>query len=190
MKKVLLSMLLIMALTIVVVGQNQQVVKEKQAQATDLSEIAKFTQTASEFVFDEGKMQLVPNTNISLQAPDYFAFDSVMPGFVHQGTQSSIHVNQVVGTSYLLITPAMDSAYFAKQGMTLISQEVVTMQNGTSGVLFTTEMLINGKSYERLVLMSGDYHYTIWINAVYLKQLATLIKNQILSSILTAKIQK
>jgi hypothetical protein len=101
---------------------------------------------------------------------------------------SSIQVEEVVGTSYLLIAMAMDSAYFATQGMTLISSEPIVMRDGSEGILYTAEMKLNGFVFERLVLMSGDYHYTIWINAGYIKMLSPKLKHIVLQSILTSKI--
>ncbi len=141
-----------------------------------------------EFVFDESKMMSIPNTNIRIQPPEYFRFSESVPGFVHVGTMSSIQVEEVVGTSYLLISAAMDSAYFATQGMTLISSEPVIMHDGSEGILYTAEMKLKGFVFERLVLMSGDYHYTIWINAGYIKMLSQKLKPVILQSILTSKI--
>lgn len=146
------------------------------------------TSVSSDFVYDESKMVAIPNTNIRIQPPEYFKYSESIPGFVHVGTMSSIQVEEVVGTSYLLISAAMDSAYFATQGMTLISSEPVVMRDGSDGVLFTAEMKLKGFVFERLVLMSGDYHYTMWINAGYIKMLSPKLKPVILQSIMTSKI--
>ena len=130
----------------------------------------------------------IPSTNIRIQPPEYFQYSDSLPGFLHVGTMSSIQVQEVVGTSYLLISMAMDSAYFASQGMTLISSEPVVMHDGSEGVLFTAEMKLKGFVFERLILMSGDYHFTIWINAGYIKLMRDKLRPIILQSMLTSKI--
>ena len=140
------------------------------------------------FVYDESKMVAIPSTNIRIQPPEYFQYSDSLPGFLHVGTMSSIQVQEVVGTSYLLISMAMDSAYFASQGMTLISSEPVVMHDGSEGVLFTAEMKLKGFVFERLILMSGDYHFTIWINAGYIKLMRDKLRPIILQSMLTSKI--
>lgn len=152
------------------------------------SALSDITSISDDFVFDESKMVAIPNTNIRIQPPEYFKYSESVPGFVHVGTMSSIQVEEVVGTSYLLIATAMDSAYFATQGMTLISSEPVVMRDGSEGILYTAEMKLKGFVFERLVLMSGDYHYTIWINAGYIKMLSSKLKPIVLQSILTSKI--
>ncbi len=152
------------------------------------SALGDITSISGDFVFDENKMVAIPNTNIKIQPPEYFKYSESVPGFVHVGTMSSIQVEEVVGTSYLLIAMAMDSAYFATQGMTLISTEPVVLRDGSEGILYTAEMKLKGFVFERLVLMSGDYHYTIWINAGYIKMLSSKLKPIVLQSILTSKI--
>ncbi len=152
------------------------------------SALSSLTAVSEGFVYDESKMVAIPNTNIRIQPPEYFKYSDSVPGFLHVGTMSSIQVEEVVGTSYLLISRAMDSAYFASQGMRLISVEPVVMHDGSDGLLFTAEMKLKGFVFERLILMSGDYHFTMWINAGYIKLMSNKLKPIILQSMLTSKI--
>ncbi len=188
MNKVIVCIMLLAGLGIPVLAQQQQVENQTLMSVGLDSLVNGITAVNEVFEYDENKMYEIPNTNIKIQPPDYFKFTESVSGFVHVGTMSSIQVEEVVGTSYLMIAMAMDSAYFASQGMKLISSEPVVMHDGSDGVLFTTEMKIKGFVFERLILMSGDYHYTMWINASYIKLLSSKVKDIILQSILTSKI--
>ncbi len=190
MNKVIVSVLLIVMTAVSVFSQElEQQQNSQSSQAVGMGSVINGLTTVSDnFVYDESKMVAIPNTNIRIQPPEYFQYSDSIPGFVHVGTMSSIQVEEVVGTSYLLISRAMDSAYFATQGMTLISVEPVVMHDGSDGLLFTAEMKLKGFVFERLVLMSGDYHFTMWINAGYIKLMSNKLKPIILQSMLTSKI--
>lgn len=190
MNKVIVSVLLIVMTAVSAFSQELGLQQDSQSsQAVGMSSVINgLTMVSDNFVYDESKMVAIPSTNIRIQPPEYFQYSDSLPGFLHVGTMSSIQVQEVVGTSYLLISMAMDSAYFASQGMTLISSEPVVMHDGSEGVLFTAEMKLKGFVFERLILMSGDYHFTIWINAGYIKLMRDKLRPIILQSMLTSKI--
>lgn len=190
MNKVIVSVLLFVMTALGAFSQEQEPQQNSQSsQAVGMSSVINgLTMVSDNFVYDESKMVAIPSTNIRIQPPEYFQYSDSLPGFLHVGTMSSIQVQEVVGTSYLLISMAMDSAYFASQGMTLISSEPVVMHDGSEGVLFTAEMKLKGFVFERLILMSGDYHFTIWINAGYIKLMRDKLRPIILQSMLTSKI--
>ena len=190
MNKVIVSVLLIVMTVVSAFSQELGQQQDSQSsQAVGMSSVINgLTMVSDNFVYDESKMVAIPSTNIRIQPPEYFQYSDSLPGFLHVGTMSSIQVQEVVGTSYLLISMAMDSAYFASQGMTLISSEPVVMHDGSEGVLFTAEMKLKGFVFERLILMSGDYHFTIWINAGYIKLMRDKLRPVILQSMLTSKI--
>ena len=190
MNKVIVSVLLIVLSAVSAYSQvqdQQQNVQSSQTAGMGAA-LSGLTAVGENFVYDESKMVAILNTNIRIQPPEYFQYSDSLPGFLHVGTMSSIQVKEVVGTSYLLISRAMDSAYFATQGMTLISVEPVVMHDGSDGLLFTAEMKLKGFVFERLILMSGDYHFTMWINAGYIKLMSNKLKPIILQSMLTSKI--
>lgn len=190
MNKVIVSVLLVAMTAVSVLAQAQG--QQQEGQSSHITgfgdAVNGLTAIDESFVYDESKMVAIPNTNIRIQPPEYFLYSDSLPGFLHAGTMSSIQVKEIVGTAYPLITRAMDSAYFATQGMKLISAEPVVMHDGSDGVLFTAEIKLSGFVFERLILMSGDYHYTIWINAGYIKLLSNKVKPVILQSMLTSKI--
>ncbi|MBQ2351296.1 MAG: hypothetical protein II394_03685 [Bacteroidales bacterium] len=190
MNKVIVSVLLFVMTALGAFSQEQEPQQNSQSSQTAGmgSALSSLTAVSEGFVYDESKMVAIPNTNIRIQPPEYFKYSDSVPGFLHVGTMSSIQVEEVVGTSYLLISRAMDSAYFASQGMRLISVEPVVMHDGSDGLLFTAEMKLKGFVFERLILMSGDYHFTMWINAGYIKLMRDKLRPIILQSMLTSKI--
>ena len=190
MNKVIVSVLLFVMTALGAFSQEQEPQQNSQSSQTAGmgSALSSLTAVSEGFFYDESKMVAIPNTNIRIQPPEYFKYSDSVPGFLHVGTMSSIQVEEVVGTSYLLISRAMDSAYFASQGMRLISVEPVVMHDGSDGLLFTAEMKLKGFVFERLILMSGDYHFTMWINAGYIKLMSNKLKPIILQSMLTSKI--
>jgi len=188
MNRLIVSALLLVAVSFSAFSQEEQH-EGQPSQSVGLgSAISGITTVGESFVYDESKLLAIPQTNIRVQPPEYFQYSDSLPGFLHVGTMSSIQVEEVVGTSYILISAAMDSAYFASQGMKLVSVEPVVMHDGSDGLLFTAEMKVKGFVFERLVLLSGDYHYTIWINAGYIKLMRDKMRPLILQSMLTSKI--
>ncbi|MBR5982641.1 MAG: hypothetical protein IK025_02825 [Bacteroidales bacterium] len=188
MNRVIVSALLIVAMAFSAYSQEEQHEGQQSLGAGLASAINTLTAVDESFVYDESKMVSIPQTNIRIQPPEYFLYSDSLPGFMHVGTMSSIQVEEVAGTSYVMISMAMDSAYFASQGMKLISVEPVVMHDGSDGMLFTAEMKLQGFVFERLILMSGNYHYTMWINAGYIKLMKNKMRPIVLQSMLTSKI--
>jgi hypothetical protein len=140
----------------------------------------------SDFVYDETQLVLIPGTNIQMQPPEHFMVSEAIPGMIHPGTSTTVQVQEILGTSYVMIQQAMTAEHFASQGVTLISSTDVTMQDGRGGVLYLVEFEVNGFLYERLMLFAGDYNNTIWINANYPQSAKRILQDIITQSLLTA----
>ena len=117
----------------------------------------------------------LPNSDIKMVPPAYFkAFmkDGKF-GFIHEGAASSISIEEIKGSAYTLIVKGMTKEYFEKQGVTLIAQEEVKTRQNKDGTLMLVGFKVKSKDgekeveYERLMLFTGDYNRTIWINANY-----------------------
>lgn len=144
----------------------------------------------SDFVYDEDNLVLIPNTNIKMQAPEYFLISENIPGLVHPGSSATVQVQEITGTSYIMISQAMTDKHFESQGVRLISTNEVTMQDGKGGILYPVEFEASGIIYERLMLFAGDYNNTIWINANYPKSAKKLLQDILTQSLLTAQYTK
>lgn len=136
--------------------------------------------------YSDGSPTVIPGTTIMMTPPEHFLISESIPGLIHPGSSTTVQVQEVVGTSYLMIKQAMTAEHFESQGVTLISEEEIKMENGMSGVLYLVEFTVKGYDYERLMLFAGDYNNTIWINANYPKSAKSLLHDILVESLLTA----
>jgi hypothetical protein len=145
------------------------------------------TKVDSTFQYDESLLVIIPGTKIKMQPPEFFLVSEAIPGMVHPGSSTTVQVQEIIGTSYVMIKQAMTPEHFLTQNVTLVSTTDVTMKNGMGGVLYLVEFDVNGVPYERLMLFAGDYNNTIWINANYPKTAKKLLQNILIQSLLTAQ---
>ncbi len=138
-------------------------------------------------VYSDGKPVQIPGTNVTITPPEHFLVSESIPGLLHPGSSTTVQVQEVIGTSYIMLQQAMTPEHFESQNVTLISEEEVTLNNGMGGVLYLVEFTVKGYEYERLMLFAGDYNNTIWINANYPKSAKSLLHDLLVESLLTAQ---
>jgi len=131
-----------------------------------------------------------PKTNIQIIPPAHFVLMEQAGGFLHVGTSSSIQVQEITGTSYLMITPGLTKDYLLSQKCNLISEEDVVNKNGQKGKIFTVTFLVDNVEFERLMYFTGDYNNTIWINANYPVAVKEMLNAVLKTSLLTAKFKQ
>ncbi|MDD3741330.1 MAG: hypothetical protein PHH30_08810 [Bacteroidales bacterium] len=141
----------------------------------------------ADFIYDESELVAIPGTHVKLQAPEHFLVSKEIPGLIHPGTSTTVQVQEIIGTSYVMIQQAMTPEHFESQGVTLVSSSPVKMVDGKSGILYLVEFKVNGFMYERLMLFAGDYNNTIWINANYPQSAKELLQDLLTKSLLTAQ---
>jgi hypothetical protein len=151
------------------------------------SVIKNINKVESDFIYDETQLAVIPGTHVKMQPPEHFMVSESIPGMIHPGTSTTVQVQEIIGTSYVMIRQAMTPEHFESQGVTLVSSTDVTMQDGKGGVLYLVEFTVNGFEYERLMLFAGDYNNTIWINANYPKSAKAILQDIITESLLTAQ---
>lgn len=149
--------------------------------------IKNFSNIEADFTYDETALVEIPGTHIKMQAPEHFLVSKEIPGLIHPGTSTTVQVQEIVGTSYVMIQQAMTPEHFESQGVTLISSSPVKMVDGKSGILYLVEFTVSGFNYERLMLFAGDYNNTIWINANYPTSAKELLQDLLTKSLLTAQ---
>ena len=119
--------------------------------------------------------QQVPGTDIKIIPPAYFKpfVKDGKFGFMHEGAAASISIQEVKGTPYVFVTQALTKDYIEKQGMKYISREDVKTKQGKDGVIIAVGFTVkstDGKEnvdYERLMLFTGDYSRTVWVQGNY-----------------------
>lgn len=119
--------------------------------------------------------QNIPGTDIRIIPPAYFKpfVKEGKYGFMHEGAGASVAVLEVKGTPYVMVTQALTKDYIEKQGMRYISREEVKTKAGKDGVIIAVGFKVkstDGKQdveYERLMLFTGDYSRTVWVQGNY-----------------------
>lgn len=151
-------------------------------------DIMKYYSTVNETSYDLKKLDSIENTRVALIPPEHFIFDKNIPGYIHPGTSSSIQVKDIEGTSWAVIDQGMTKEHFEKQGVTFVDRKEIELYSGLSGVIYTVSFKAKGAKFERLMMLAGDYNYTIWLNANYPVELKNTIIDPIMSSLLSANI--
>lgn len=151
-----------------------------------------YGQTADTLKSGKPKTFLIPNTQIFITPPAHFKFVEKLNGFIHVGSSASITVTSVEGTSFLQVTDGLTPDYFKTQNAMLVATEDVKTANGMDGKLytlsFTTTSTDTSKKvlqFERMMLFTGDYHNTIWLNASYPAVLKKLLYPVLKESLLS-----
>jgi len=157
------------------------------AQFPSDSIIKNFGSIEADFTYNELEIIQIPGTNVKMQPPEHFLVSKEIPGLIHPGTSTTVQVQEIIGTSYVMIQQAMTPEHFESQGVVLISSESIKMYDGKTGILYLVEFTVSGFAYERLMLFAGDYNNTIWINANYPKSAKELLQNILTKSLLTAQ---
>lgn len=130
-----------------------------------MNEVVRHNQNV--FSYD-GKTKVdVPGTDIRIIPPSHFTLYDTIQGFIHNGSSSTIQVNDIIRGPYVFITPKLTSEYFAKQGFTLVSKQDTITKSGMQASIYTVTFTASGTNYERLMIFTGDYERTIWVNANY-----------------------
>ncbi len=140
--------------------------------------------------YTPGELVQIPRTDVFMAPPEHFLVSENIPGMIHPGSSTTVQVQEIIGTSYIMIAQAMTPEHFESQNVSLISQEDVKMKDGKNGILYLVEFTVNGYDYERLMLFAGDYNNTIWINANYPKSAKSLLYEVLVESLLTAQYTK
>lgn len=126
-----------------------------------------------------------PNTRIKIIPPLHFISYKKINGFLHTGSSSTIQASEVQGTPYVMYTKGMTPEFFEKQGVKLISEEDVVTKNNKKGKIYIVTFSSNGVDFERMMLLTGDYDHTIWINANYPVVVKFLLFDVIKKSVLS-----
>lgn len=159
-----------------------------QEEMTD-STISQYLQRElPEYNLDSSRIKHIPETHVQMAPPEHFIFSSEIPGFIHPGSSTSIQIQEVEGTNYVMIDRVMTEEHFESQDVELISREEVTTNTGYDGVIYTVRFEVKGVKYERMMLFAGDYNNTMWINANYPIVSKKLVYEPVRNSILSASL--
>lgn len=147
--------------------------------------VFKYSRLDTSYVYDNNKITLIPTTNIKMQVPESFNIVPEIPGLVNPITATSYEFKEYVGTSYIMLDEAMKKQNFEAQGVKLLEKQDFITNTGITGLLYRFEIYIDGVRYERIMLLAGDYHNTMWINVNFLYDFKSVVETLILKSLKT-----
>lgn len=117
----------------------------------------------------------IPGSVYSLIPPLYFTpiqNDSVF-GFIHTGAMASIQVKIIDGIPYTYLARSITDENMQQQKVSIVVREQVFTNSGKPAelILLSFELLNLENNtpvvFERMILLTGDYQNTIWIDANY-----------------------
>ncbi len=131
-----------------------------------------------------------PGTTVKIKPPMHFVAYKKINGFIHPGSSSTIQVTEIPEIPYVMYTKGLTASYFEKQGVKLISELDVTTTKNKPGKMYIVSFSSNGVEFERIMLFTGDYNHTIWINANYPVMVKFLLFDALKRSVLTVDAEK
>ncbi|NLA25053.1 MAG: hypothetical protein GX879_08820 [Bacteroidales bacterium] len=137
-----------------------------------------------------GERMLIPDTKISLIPPEHYMFSKDLKSFIHPTTSSSIQISEIIGTSYIMVSKGLSPEYLLEQGFVFKEKLDIKTNNGYDGYLYILGFSNKGVDYERLMLLAGDYHNTIWANVSYPFVSKKYLFEPLKESLLTAQFTK
>lgn len=113
--------------------------------------------------------------------------------YIHPGAFSSIQLKVVNEIPYTRISEAVNEETMSAQGVKVLVREDLTTLSGHQAVMFllsyTVENPENGTpiNFERLMLLTGTYNMTVWIDANYPVEARSLLYNVLRESLLSVE---
>lgn len=152
----------------------------------------------SDSVNDKGTSQsrvYIPDSSVSFTPPLYFQKieQEGALAFIHPGAFSSVQMKVLEGIPYTRISESVNQEAMDPQGVNVLVREDLTTYAGQDGVMFLLSYTIENPendtpiNFERLMLLTGTYHKTIWIDANYPVQARSLLYNVLRESLLSVE---
>jgi len=128
-----------------------------------------------------------PDAGITLTPPPDFEPAALFNGFQQESSQSSIMVLSFPGPTVEMLQAFSDGDALAQKGMTLISQETVSI-SGQPGQLVQLQQDAHGLTFSKWILIFGQNNQTKIINASFPQDLAPDLSAPIKASLLSAQV--
>jgi hypothetical protein len=148
-----------------------------------------FVATLAVNVFSQDKgYQAFEGTRISMKVPEGFEKVQGQEVFFHQGSGTTIQVKEVPNIASVYTMQAFTKeALEENEGVVFISSEDIQVASGLDGKLITVGFNVEGMDYERMMLITGDYNYSVIINANYPKMTKKLMFDVLKKSLISIK---
>ncbi len=129
------------------------------------------------------KRVYIPDSSVSFIPPLYFQKidQEGALAFIHPGAFASVQMKVLEGIPYTRISESVTQEILDPQGVKVLVREDMTTYAGQNGVMFLLSYTIENPennipiNFERLMLLTGTYHKTIWLDANYPVQARSLL---------------
>lgn len=149
--------------------------------------VLKTMQIDTNFVYHDTLLTQIQQSGIYLQAPKYFFPSEDAPILTHSGTSTTFEFKKISALPYVYLNEAFLKEDFAKQNVTLDTSKEITLENGNPGILHYFSFSSNGKDFQRITLLTGDYHNTVWVDVSCLEQFFPYMETLLVKSLKTVK---
>lgn len=127
-------------------------------------------------------------TRVSMVVPEGFEKMADQPVFFHNGSGSTIQVTEVPDIAGVYTMMAFTKeALEENEGVHFVSSEDLQMSSGLDAKLIVVGFNVEGMDYERMMLITGDYNYSVIINANYPKMTKKLMFEVLKKALTSAK---
>lgn len=143
---------------------------------------------ASGALAQDKSYQAFEGTRVAMKVPEGFEKVQGQEVFFHQGSGTTIQVKEVPNIASVYTMQAFTKeALEENEGVVFISTEDVQLQSGLEGKLIVVGFNVEGMDYERMMLITGDYNYSVIINANYPKMTKKLMFDILKKSLTSIK---
>ena len=156
-----------------------------------------FSQDTSQTIKKLEPRTQVAGTHFSIQPPEHFNYSEKLNGFIHPGSASSIVITEAENISWIQACQDLTPENLSGQNVSLISMEDIQLKNGMKGRFYVMRLIVasndstkQNMEFERLMLFTGDYHRTGWLNANYPSLLKPVLYDILRESMLSVEMNE
>jgi hypothetical protein len=135
-----------------------------------------------------------PKEGIVFSPPSHFVPSFHFNGYTHPGSGSSITVT-LINNDFNAVVKGITETSLARNNLTLISREEITLASGLKAVLVSTSEQIASndstrevKEFRRILLFTEQHTGTVCLQAAYPWELHQLLYDIMLKSLLSVKL--
>ena len=127
----------------------------------------------------------VPGSQVTVMMPNVYVYDETQSAYVYSGASSSIFIRVMPQTSFTTLGASITEPLLEKQQMKVREVRHIALDNGKKAKMFVTHMNIQATDgeqeveYKRLVFLTGDETFSVWVTVNYPEVTAKLLDEPI-----------
>jgi hypothetical protein len=130
----------------------------------------------------------IQGTRVSMLIPDGFEPQAGQPVYFHSGSAATIQVKEVPGIASVYTMKAFTKqALEENEGVKFVSEESLKTKDGLEAKFIVVAFNVEGMDFERMMLITGDYNYSVILNANYPKLTKDLLFDKLKKTLISVK---